>query len=307
MARRHERSGSCSGGATVALACGVFLWACEGGRATGAGGHQAHGSATLGGAVVSTVDGHPVSLHEVEGLVHAGLSPREALRRLQAERLLMTEAERRGFGRDPEVRQVGRQALVQALLVAEAESVHISDDDVRRAYEQQKARFDRPERRASVHVLAKLPKQPTAEAEAEAKAFATRMLGELAVAPDPQKFIEGVHAAGGEPFQVVAEKLPLEPHDGDLVKPFLDALFSVAKPGVLAEPVRTSFGWHAVRVTEIIPAEVTPYESAAPGLRGELLLARRQQSVQQLIEQLRRNYGVEIPAGVDQSLASLEP
>jgi parvulin-like peptidyl-prolyl isomerase len=89
------------------------------------------------------------------------------------------------------------------------------------------------------------------------------------------------------------------------VKPYLAALFSLSAPGVVLEPVRTIFGWHAIRVTEIVPAESVPYEKAAEQLRGELLLARRQARVETLIAELRKVYPVQVSDHAAQAMASL--
>jgi peptidyl-prolyl cis-trans isomerase C len=105
---------------------------------------------------------------------------------------------------------------------------------------------------------------------------------------------------------VAAEKIPPIAADSAFVKPYLEALFSLRAPGVVAQPVRTIYGWHAVRVTEVLAAETVPYEKAEQSLREELLLSRRQERVQRLIERLRADYGVQIPDNVGQTLARVE-
>jgi parvulin-like peptidyl-prolyl isomerase len=296
-------------GAAIGVTIAVTGAACDGKRLGLPQKDAEHGTAMVGGAVVSTVDGHPITVDEVEELVRAGLSPREALDRLQAERLLMSDAERRGFGKLPSVALIGEQARVQALLEAEAAAVTISDEDLRAAYEKNKQRFEKPERRASVHVLANLPPKPTPQADAAAKAFAERMLGELAFAADVDAFIAAQAQKPSPPeFKIVAEKIPPADREGKtlpLLEPYLAALFSVSKPGVAAAPAHTKFGWHAVRVTEIVPAEKTPLDEAYATLRGEMLLARRKERVRKLVEELRGTYRVEIPADVGQTLAKL--
>jgi hypothetical protein len=59
-------------------------------------------------------------------------------------------------------------------------------------------------------------------------------------------------------------------------------------------------------VTEVLAAETVPYEKAEQSLREELLLSRRQERVQRLIERLRADYGVQIPDNVGQTLARVE-
>ncbi|MFI5306520.1 MAG: peptidyl-prolyl cis-trans isomerase [Polyangiales bacterium] len=301
----RRRLSSCARGARL-LCCVALVLGCDSHDEAGGRGQKARGSAVVGGQVVSTVDGHPITVAEVEELVHAGLPPREALVRLQAERVLMTEAGRRGFGADPAVEQVARQALVQTLIAAEADAVRITAQDIKEAYDKNKARFERKERRASVHVLASLPKKPSAEADAAAKTFARQMISELASAVDPVAFVRAIGKRKEAQFDVIAEKLPPTAPDGSLVQPFLTALFSVPQPGVVPEPVRTSFGWHAIRVIEIVPAEITPYEQASSVLQGELSLARKQERITALVDRLRKEHGVDISASATETLAKLE-
>lgn len=286
----------------------VLIHGCDGGRLGASAKAGRHGTATVGGGVISTVDGHPIAVSEVQELVAAGLSPRVALARLQAERLLMADAERRGFGRLASVALVAEQARVQALLEAEADAVVASEQELRAAYAANLSRFEKPERRGSVHILAALPKNATPAADAAAKAFAERALRELAQTTDLEALLAGQHKQSTAEFQVIAERIPPTDREGKviaLVRPYLDALFSVAGLGVVAAPVRSEFGWHAVRVTEIVPHESTPFEQAAETLRAEMLLVRRKERVQKLVEQLRKTYRVEIPTGVGLALAKL--
>jgi hypothetical protein len=87
------------------------------------------GESRVGGRVVSTVDGEPITVDDVERVAGAtGLPPEAALRRLQRFRLLAREAERRGLRERPAVRAAGRRAAVQALLAREVESPGAATD-----------------------------------------------------------------------------------------------------------------------------------------------------------------------------------
>jgi parvulin-like peptidyl-prolyl isomerase len=268
---------------------------------------SAHGSSTVGGQVISTVDGYAITVADVEALARAGqISARDALARLQAERLLMIEAERRGFAKTADVDEVARKARVQALLDAEAATAVVSDEEIRAAYEKQKGRFEKGERRASVHVLAGLPRvNPSPEADAAAKAFIEALIPEMRAAVDLDDFCKHQSSRSTAQFSVSCEKIPSVDRGAPFVKPYMDALFSTLAPGMVLAPVRTIFGWHAVRVTEILPAESTPYEKAAQQLRDELLTERRKTRVDALLVELRKNYGVQIADNAAATLASL--
>jgi hypothetical protein len=266
----------------------------------------ARGSSALGGQVVSTVEGYAITLADVQALAQAGLSPRDALARLQAERLLAIEAERRGFAKLSEVGEVARKARVQALLDAEANAVVIGDDDIRAAYEKNKARFEKAERRASVHVLAQLPRNGASpDVDAAAKAFIAKVIAEMHATTDLDDFCGHQSSRSTPQFHVTCEKIPAVDRAAPFVKPYLDALFTPLAPGMVLEPVRTVFGWHAIRVTEILPAESMPYDKAAEQLRSELLVERRKARIDGLIAELRKAYAVKIADNAVQNMASL--
>ena len=268
---------------------------------------QKQGDARVGGAVVSTVDGLPITVSEVQKLVSvAGLAPDVALRKLQAERLLMLEAERRNFSRGREVDWVARQARVQALLEAVTSSVVIGDEQIAQAYEKATARFEVPERRVVVHILAMLPKEPTSAADAAAHAFATDMIKRLASADDVQAVLASARENKASEFEVTAESLPPLGRDAGIVPAFLEAMFGLPAPGVVPKPVKTPYGWHAVRVMEIQPAAVTPYDEAAEQLRAELALARKNEIVEELIETARDRHGVVLAKDLREALAKIE-
>jgi parvulin-like peptidyl-prolyl isomerase len=284
----------------VLAACGT------GDSEQGLRGSQSRGSAQVGGQVVSTVHGHPITVSDVQDLVRAGLSPEQALRRLQGERLLMAEAEQRGLGKQPAVEQVARQASVQSLLQSVTDAANASDEQLRAAYDRAKSRFEQPERRVTVHVLAKLPKNATAEADAAARAFAAQMIDRLAQVSDYKAFAASLKRETSSGFKIVFERLPAMHRQSNLVQSFLDAMFELQEPGVVRRPVRTTFGWHAIRVLEIRPSTSTSYEEAAEQLRAELVLERKKQLVDELLAAARKENRFELGADLRQTLAKLE-
>lgn len=263
------------------------------------------GSARVGGTVVSTVDGEAITLEDVRTLVRGSrLDAAEALRRLQAERLLMTQAERRGRWADRPVRHVTRQALVQALLDQEAATATVSDAELRAAYEREHDRFDVPERRASLHVLAFVE---ASEQDKAAYAFIRRVRDELAASADPQSVWTRYQLHVEPGLRVSAERIPAVDRHAPFVKPYLDALFGVTAAGVVAQPVRTRFGWHAIVVTEITPASHETLEAAREELRAELLREKRRVHTEKFLRELGRDVPVQVAPGAAGQVAGLAP
>jgi len=290
-------------GRALAAASGLALLSCGDVAGIGQGGEAQRGAAKVGGAVVSTVDGHPIRIADIEAVVRrSSLSPREALERLQSELLLMGEAERRGVS-GAAIEETAVRARVQALLDAEAAANVATDDEVRAAYERD-PRFHKLERRASIHVLARVKRTAKREELEAARAVAA------AAVPDLERlsFEELSARYSGKIGSVAVKAEKLLPYDrnAQLAPEYREALFSLEAQGVVREPVQTNFGWHVIRVTEILPEEHTPYEEAAPALREEISLKKQADAVKHLLEDLRRAHLVEVTNDVDDKLAVVD-
>lgn len=276
----------CALGLTLGLAAG----GCGddgGGREQGA---ARRGGSQVGGTVVSTVNGHAILIADVQALMRASsLSAREALERLQAEQLLMAEAERRGVG-GPALEQVAERARVQALLDMEAATSRATDRELRQAYEKD-ARFHVPELRTSIHVLARLGADATEAQQAAARAIATKAIADLRTL-EPAVVMARYASTTIDGVSVKAESLPAVQRETAFVKEFLDAVFSLPEAGVVPEPVRTRFGWHAVRVTQIAAPRDIPYEEAVKVLRDEITNKKQVEAVSALLTDLRQAHPV---------------
>jgi PPIC-type PPIASE domain len=281
-----------------ALACGG---AADGARTAAASG--------VGHApdVVSTVNDAVIHADELRELANsAGLSAAEALRRLQAERLLEQEAERRGYAGDSTSQRLARQALVQALLERDVESEPVSDAEVASAYAGAVSRFERPEKRTSTHLLARLPNAPTPEQERAAHDFADYACKQLLAASDVPATLEELQHETSPLFSVVMEKLPAVAQRGAFVPAFSEALFSLPGTGVVPHPVRSEFGFHVIIVTAITPAEPTPLEAAQATLRRELATRKRERRLASLLATLASHTPVRYSDAGPAALAALE-
>jgi len=253
---------------------------------------SAPGEPAVSGPVISTVDGAPITVDEVERVAReTGLAPREALRRLQEERVLAARATAAGHADDREIVDASRRAAVRALLAERVEGEVGPDDVAAEAiaarYEAAPARFASPERRRATHVLARLDPDAPPEADAAAQRFARAAIERLTGAADP---VAEAHAlqreTTGRSFAVLAEDLPPASRADAIAPEFLGALFAQREPGVVAQPVRTRFGWHAIVLLEILPAWEAPREEAEAAIRDELLAELRARRLDELIREL---------------------
>jgi len=136
----------------------------------------------------------------------------------------------------PEVRSLTLIELRAADLMDE---VRVSDEELQDEFDARRAEFAKPERRSLEQVLF--------DSEAEAAAFKTTLDG-------GREFAAAAEALELSP--VVLAELTQEELAGQMAD-LAEAAFAL-QAGQVTEPIESPFGWHVVRVTEILP----PYEAA---------------------------------------------
>jgi peptidyl-prolyl cis-trans isomerase D len=166
-----------------------------------------------------------------------------------------------------------RAEYVVLTLDAVASQITVPEAELRTYYEQNKPRFGTDEQRRASHILFTAGDGGTAQDKAGARKVAEEVLARLRNQP-------------GE-FEKLARQYSKDPGSaakgGDLglfgrnmmVKPFEEAAFQL-KEGALSDLVESDFGWHIIRVTEIKPAQIKPFEA----VRGEIEQDYRRQQAQ---------------------------
>lgn len=151
-----------------------------------------------------------------------------------------------------------------------AKRVTVSEDELRKSYEQNIARYTVAEERRASHILVKAAKDaPKAERD-KAKAKAEGLLEQIRKAPAT--------------FADVAKKNSEDPgsaeRGGDLdffgrgamTKPFEDATYSM-KQGEISNVIETEFGYHIIRLDAVRGGEKKPFDSVRAELESD---AKRQ-------------------------------
>jgi peptidyl-prolyl cis-trans isomerase D len=159
-----------------------------------------------------------------------------------------------------------RRVLAAILPAASVPAPAVSDADVEAAYKARRSQFEQPARRRVSHILVKVPAIGGSAAEDQAKARAETALGRI---------------RGGADFAQVAKEMSEEAatasRGGDLgllaageVVPEVDKLIQSLKAGELGGPVRSPFGYHLVKVFEVVPGSRKELKEVAPTLRATL-------------------------------------
>jgi parvulin-like peptidyl-prolyl isomerase len=119
----------------------------------------------------------------------------------------------------------------------------------------------------------------------------------------------------GAEFAELAREKSIDPsakdNDGDLgffswgkmVPEFQDAAFAL-KQGEISRPVKTSYGWHIIKMIEKREKEQPPFEEAKDQILGKMENEKRQKRVNEYFTQLRKKVGFTLNQDAYQFLLS---
>jgi peptidyl-prolyl cis-trans isomerase C len=244
------------------------------------------------GKVLAVVDGEPLTeatlMKEVENLppyvrpiLETAAGRAQFLESVITRNLLMREALRRGIDRRPEVADrigMARKSIVlEALLRDVAEKAPgLSDDTLRKIYDENPALHQVGERVRVSHMLFR----------------------------DKARALEIFHRAkAGEPFESLMKEVAAgdgevavdlgEIERGNFVKEFEAAAFAT-EPGEVTGPVKTTYGYHVIKVYAKSPAGTISFEEMKPKLLAEQREQAQRDAFEGLIAGLRKQATVRV-------------
>lgn len=146
--------------------------------------------------------------------------------------------------------------------------VQVTPEQIQEYYAQNRAQFEAAEERRARHILLSVPADATPEKKAEIRARAETLLAEAKAGP-AGRFAELARKHSEDPGSAAeGGDLGRFPR-GRMVKPFDDAVFA-AQVGEVVGPVETQYGFHIIRVEEIVAGSGTALEAATPQIEAEL-------------------------------------
>ena len=166
----------------------------------------------------------------------------------------------------------------------------VTDADSEDFYKKNPEQFKSPERVRASHILIAVPEGAKPEVVAQKEAAA--------------KEIEA-RVKKGEPFDKLAKELSEDPsakqNSGDLdfftkdqmVPEFSKAAFSMKK-NEISDPVRSSFGFHIIKVTDHKDAETVTLESAKPKLMAYLTQKKKYAEIEKIMHEIREKADVTV-------------
>jgi parvulin-like peptidyl-prolyl isomerase len=176
---------------------------------------------------------------------------------------------------EKQVRNDIRAQIVSEKIFAQVtRDVTVSDEDIQKYYEKNKAQYSQPESRDVRHILVKTKKQ--------ADALYTQLQNGADFAALAKKYSEdtGSKANGG--------KLTIS--KGQTVAPFDQTAF-LLKKNAISKPVKTEFGYHIIQpLSDTKPAKVTPLKEVKASIKQQLQQTQKNEAMTKWVDDLKKDY-----------------
>lgn len=168
---------------------------------------------------------------------------------------------------ETEYRQPERRTVTYVLVAPGDVKGSVTDADVEKYYADHASEFEQPAQIRASHVLVRVPETGGSEAEDKARTKIAEVIK---------------RATGGEDFAKLAREVSEDPgsketggdlgliRKGEMVPQFEQAAFAMKAGEISAAPVRTPFGFHAIKVTDVRPPAKTPLKEVSAQIRERL-------------------------------------
>ncbi len=165
----------------------------------------------------------------------------------------------------------------------------IDDQELRRFYDKNRQSFHEPKTVKASHILVMIPKNATPEQEKEAWGKAEKILAELKNGGDFAQLAKqnsdcASKANGGDLGFIKLGFMPKE---------FDDAAFKL-KPGEISGIVKTGYGLHIIRVSEVRPEGVRSFDEVKKFIAGYMRTDYQREKVDELVRELKKSARIEV-------------
>lgn len=160
----------------------------------------------------------------------------------------------------------------------------VSPADIEKYYAEHASEFETPRQVKGAHILARVPETGGSEAEDKARAKIADVIRRVKAGEDFGKLARELSedpgtAPGGGDLGYVTK--------GEMTPQFEEALFALRKGEVSAQPVRTPFGFHAIKAADIKEAEKKPLQSVTAQIRERLAAEASDRAAKAKADELR--------------------
>ena len=252
-------------------------------------------SKTDNGKVLATIDGEKITMDDfnkeldkipvnMKMLVASESGKKNFLDRLVVRKLLLKEAKKEKIDSEKDFQdrladikdQLVIESLLKKKIITEAQ---ISDDELKKYYEEHKEEFKRPKEINTRHILLKT--------EGEAKQVQAKLLkgDDFVELAKTYSIDPNAKASGGE--------IGFQPQ-GSLLPDYEKAAFNLKKPGDISGIVKTQFGYHIIRLEAVRPAAYVPFEEVKDSIKNGIVQARQGEMLEKYIDSLKKGSKISI-------------
>lgn len=286
---------------TAAL-CVAALVGCQGGNTSGgatSGGKNA-------GKVLAEVNSGNITTGDFErelknlpeylkAMADTPQGRKEMLDTMIIRELILQQASKDGLDKGAEIEEklqdLKKRLIVESFLKkkVEAEST-VSDEDMKKFYEQNKDKFKSGEQLKASHILVKTEKEAK---DILAKLKAGGKFEELA----QKNSVDSSSARGGDLGWF---------GKGSMVPAFEKAALAL-KEGQVSDVVKSDFGFHIIKLTGKRPAGIRPFEEVKEQIKGAIMPTKQQEVFQKIKDELKKTAKITIKEDVLNSVGEKKP
>ena len=168
---------------------------------------------------------------------------------------------------DAEYRQPERRKVSYVMVTPREFTKPVAEADIEKYYAEHSSEFEQPAQIRASHVLVRVAETGGSEAEDKARTKIAEVIK---------------RARAGEDFAKLAREISEDPgsketggdlgliRKGEMVPQFEQAAFAMKAGEISAEPVRTPFGFHAIKVADVRTPSKTPLKEVSAQIRERL-------------------------------------
>ena len=256
----------------------------------------------LGQAIlVQLLNGKSTDADKAAGKAQAEKKLEEGKVQFGSDEALDRQLKAAGVTRVELLKQWGEAATAEHVLKRELK-VNVTDDDVKKFYDDNPSKFEQPEMVHAAHILIKTTDANNAELSQEQKDTKRKLAQDLLK-----------RARAGEDFGKLAKEFSDDPGSkdkggeytfprGQMVAEFETTAFSMST-NQISDIVTTKFGYHIIKLLEKIPAKKTDLATAAPRIKDFLTQEAIKKQLPDYYKKLRKEANIEI---LDEKLKAME-
>jgi peptidyl-prolyl cis-trans isomerase C len=211
---------------------------------------------------------------------------------LHQRKRMVADAKARGLDQDPAVRRALDSVLIQAwqeaVVTPRVEALSVSEDELRRAYQNSLERWTTPATVTVAHILRRSRPEDSARRQRD-----RQLLEGLREQAEKLPVSEGFGSLAAEHSQDQSSRYrdgilnPLtKGQDYTDWRAKILAAANIAVPGAILPLVETPRGLHLLRVVERHPARTRSFESVRASLRSKILVAKEEDIRREALENL---------------------